>query len=81
MPLNDRKIIRIILEECDKMQARCPGYQDELREVITEVIAMERQHQVKSGNIQKKINDKFNATARFLATSRRSHAANEESGQ
>ena len=81
MPLNDRKIIQIILEECDKMQARCPGYRDELREVIAEVIAMERQHQVKSGNIQKKINDKFNATARFLATSRRKHSANGENGR
>lgn len=81
MPLNDRKIIRIILEECDKMQTRCPGYREELREVITEVIAMERQHQVKSGNIQKKINDKLHATARFLATSRRKPSANQESGQ
>ncbi len=74
MPLNDRKIISIILEECDKVDARCAGYEAELQEVITEVIALERQHRVRAGSIQKKINDKFNATARFLAEHRRATA-------
>ena len=70
MPLNDRKIIGIILEECELVETRCPGYTEELREIVADVITLERQHQVQHGNIQKKINEKLNATARFLADQR-----------
>jgi hypothetical protein len=70
MPLNDRKIISIILEECAELEERCDGYREELIDVISEILEYERGHRVSATNIQKKINDKFNATARFLATQR-----------
>jgi hypothetical protein len=70
MPLNERKIIGIILEECRSVTERCPGYQEELVEVITDIIAIERQHRVESTNVQQKINDKCNAAGRFLAEKR-----------
>ena len=67
MPLNDRKIITIILDECESIQERCDGYREELVETITEIIALERQHRVQGTNIQQKINDKCNAAGNFLA--------------
>ena len=70
MPLNDRKIISIILDECTGVEERCDGYREELIEVISEILEYERGHRVSATNIQKKINDKCNATARFLATQR-----------
>lgn len=70
MPLNDRKIISIILEECAGVDERCRGYRDELIEVISEILEYERSHRVSATNIQKKINDKCNAAARFLAEQR-----------
>ena len=70
MPLNDRKVIGIVLEECELVQSRCPGYREELRDVVADIITFERQHQVQHGNSQKKINEKLNATARFLADRR-----------
>ena len=66
MPLNDRKIISIILEQCGEMDERCKGYREEIIEVISEILEYERSHRVMATNIQKKINDKCNATARFL---------------
>lgn len=75
MPLNDRKIISIILEECREVEKRCEGYREEIIEVITEILEYERSHRVSATNIQKKINDKCNATARFLAK-QRNHNAN-----
>ena len=66
MPLNDKKIILIILEQCGEIDERCKGYREEIIEVITEILAYEREHQVSATSIQKKINDKCNATARFL---------------
>ncbi len=67
MPLNDRKIIEIILEECETIEERCAGYREELVNVIIDVITAERQHRVQGTNIQQKIDDKFNAAGRFLA--------------
>ena len=70
MPLNDRKIISILLEESEKVEDRCKGYRDEIINVITDVIVYERQHRVQGTNIQKKINDKCNAAGRYLVEQR-----------
>ena len=70
MPLNDRKIINIIFNECKSIEERCAGYKEELLEVITEIITAERQHRVQGTHIQKKITDKCNAAADFLAKNR-----------
>jgi len=73
MPLNDKKIIEIILLECNEIEERCDGYQDEIIEVISEILIYERKHRVSATrtSIQKKINDKCNATAQFLAKQRK----------
>lgn len=78
MPLNDRKIISIILEQCDGIEKRCEGYREEIIEVISEILEYERGHRVSATNIQKKINDKCSAAARFLAVQRGQDAGTEE---
>ena len=67
MPLNDRKIINIILSECKSLEERCDGYKEEIREAIVEIITAERQHRVQGTNIQQKINGKCQAAGDFLA--------------
>jgi hypothetical protein len=71
MPLNDKKIISIILKECGALNERCPGYREEIVEVIAEILRCERSHRVSLTNIQQKIADKCNAAADFLATQSR----------
>ncbi|WIM10721.1 MAG: hypothetical protein OJF58_001677 [Enhydrobacter sp.] len=78
MPLNDRKIISIILEECKGVEERCGGYREEIIDVISDIIEYERQHRVQGTNIQKKINDKCNAAARFLSENRGIDVSTEE---
>lgn len=78
MPLNDRKIISIILEQCREIEERCEGYREEIVSVISDIVEYERQHRVQGTNIQKKINDKCNAAARFLAEKRGIDVATEE---
>lgn len=73
MPLNDRKIISIILDQCARIEERCKGYREEIVDVISDILQYERGHRVSATNIQKKINDKCNAAARFLAE-QRSHS-------
>jgi len=70
MPLNDKKIISIILDECKKLDERCEGYREEMIEVVTEIISCERNHKVEAMNIQQKINDKCDTVAGFLTARR-----------
>ena len=70
MPLNERKIVNIILDECKTIEERCKGYKEELVAVIIDIITAERQHRVQGTNIQQQINDKCNATGHFLAERR-----------
>lgn len=70
MPLNHKKIISIILEQCADIEERCHGYREEIIAVISDIIEYERRHRVEATNIQKKINDKCNAAAHFLSKSR-----------
>lgn len=78
MPLNDSKIISIILGQCVEVEERCEGYREEIIQVISDILEYERGHRVSATNIQKKINDKFDATARFLATQRDQDTGTEE---
>jgi hypothetical protein len=70
MPLNEKKIISIILKQCQQVDQRCEGYREELLDTITDILEAERAHKVQGTNIQQKINDKCNSTGRFLAQRR-----------
>lgn len=70
MPLNEKKIINIILEECQSVENRCEGYREEIIDVVTDIISAERQHRIQGTNIQQKVNDKCNAAGRYLAEKR-----------
>ena len=78
MPLNEKKIISIILEESNKIEERCEGYREELIIVISEILEYERQHIISATNIQRKISDKFNATAQFLSNKRKQYSEKQE---
>lgn len=77
MPLNSKKTISIIMQQCTGIEERCPGYREEIVAVITDILSYERGHRVSATNIQKKINEKFNATAQFLAK-RHGHGSGKE---
>ena len=49
-------------------------------DVISDILEYERQHRVQNTNIQKKINDKCNAAARYLCDKRGQDIA-EDMGQ
>lgn len=70
MPLNEKKIVTIILDQCKKVPERCEGYHEELLDTISDIVQAERQHRVQGTNIQIRINDKCSAAGHFLATKR-----------
>ena len=69
MPLIQKKIVSIISEQCRSLESKCDGYRGEIFNTIADIIELERQHRIKAINIQQKINDKCDATGRFLADS------------
>lgn len=70
MPLQNRKIITILLEQCAEIEERCEGYKEEIVAVVTDILELERGHRASATTIQKNINDKCNAAARFLTEQR-----------
>ena len=70
MPLNEMKVLSILLDECKTIEERCQGYKEEIIEVVTDIITAERQHKVERTRIQQKINDRLHAAGNFLAEKR-----------
>ena len=66
MKHNREAIAMIIPEEVRKIEERCPKYQEELFHAIVDILDHERQHRIQGTNIQKQINEKINATGRYL---------------
>ncbi len=67
MPLIQKKVVSIISDQCKNLDERCRGYRGEIFNTVADILELERQHRIRSINIQQKINDKCDATGRFLA--------------
>jgi hypothetical protein len=79
MPLNDKKIISIILDQGKTVPERFDGYREEIVSVIADIITYERAHRVERTDIQKKIFEKCDAAARLLNEKRNGVSSEVES--
>ncbi len=70
MPLNDKKLVSIICEQCAEIEERRDGYKNKILKLISIVLALERDHLVSHTNIQQKINEECTETAQFLSEQR-----------
>ena len=71
MPANDQKIVSIMVSEIEATEERCAGYQDRLRDTVTDIIAFVREHKTSRTNVDQKVADKISATGRFLDDGRK----------
>lgn len=55
MPLNPGIILSIIREECQSIEERYNGYNEEFVDLLTKIIEAERRHLARPTDIQKKI--------------------------
>jgi hypothetical protein len=53
--MDSRKVIDIVLGEASKAEERYPGYRDDLKEVVAEIVSLERQHKFMTRNIKSDI--------------------------
>lgn len=67
MPINERKVLAILLEEVDKVPERCDGYGDQLKNAIAEIVTAEREHRTRRGQIQQWVDDICDDAGDWLA--------------
>lgn len=60
MAYNDHKIVKILLEQCDSLDERFPGYRRDMKHLAAEVLNLEREHAISRINITQKIADHVN---------------------
>jgi hypothetical protein len=65
MAHNDKKIISVLMEEMDNIPNRSIGYKMEMKELVSDVLLLEREHQISKIDIVKKIADKINASGKI----------------
>ena len=67
MPLDGQRVVRILLEECSNLSEQYPGYRKDVLDVVTDILALERQRAWQNISIQKKIVDKIEAAGNHFA--------------
>ena len=70
MAYNDRKIIQVLQGELDEVPDRCRDYRKELRELVGDVLLLEREHAISRTTVVKNIADQVNTVGMFLHESR-----------
>lgn len=66
MSYNDKKILNLILDELDQIEEQYDGYKDDLKEIIAEIVRLEREHSISRINIVQKISDQISKVAENL---------------
>mgnify|MGYP001372004640 CR=1 FL=1 len=70
MAYNDKKILKVIAREIERLPEKCPGYQEEMMLLLAEVLTYEHEHSIARMNIVQKISDQVNNVGQFLYNAR-----------
>lgn len=65
MAHNDQKIISVLMEGMENIPNRSKGYKKEIKELVGDVLLLEREHQISRIDVVKKIADKINAAGQI----------------
>lgn len=66
MPVNDQRVVQIILENVGQIENRYDGYLDDMRHLVANVMVLEMEHQIQKTNIKQLIAEKVALTASDL---------------
>ena len=74
MAYKDEKVVGILLEEAGKVEERCEGYHEELRDAVGDIMTAERQHKFVKMNITGKVGDIVGRVGTYLHKSGKTEA-------
>ncbi len=66
--MDSKRVVDIILEEALKVEERFPGYREEMKTLVAEIVSIERKHRFVHRNVRKDIADQINNLGNELAT-------------
>ena len=66
MAYKDERVISILMEQSDAIDERVPGYRDELKEAVADIIMLERQNKFARTNVAVKVADIVGRVGTFL---------------
>ena len=66
MAVDQRKLISVIKSAVDRVEGRYDRYHDDLFDYVAQIVMLEREHEKRATQIQKKISDKVDAVATLL---------------
>ena len=67
MPLNNRRVIQILLDEVDGIEEQCDGYRNMIRDAVVEIIDYEVENMINGTNIQQKVTGKCSTSGEWVA--------------
>ena len=67
MPLNNRRVIQILLDEVDGIEEQCDGYRNVIRDAVVEIIDYELDNMINGTNIQQKVTGTCSSTGEWVA--------------
>ncbi len=68
MAYKDEKVVGILLEQAGAIEERCPGYRDELKHAVADIVAEERLNRFMKTNIAVKVGDIVGRVGTYLHT-------------
>jgi len=66
MAYKDERVVDILLEQADAIEERVPGYREELREAVADIIMQERQNKFAKTNVAIKVADVVGRVGTYL---------------
>jgi hypothetical protein len=57
MSIERKALVEEILNQCTEIEERVPGYREELRETVIDIITAEAEHEKQRGEIVVKVSD------------------------
>jgi hypothetical protein len=68
MAVDQRKLIAVIKTSVGEVEARYDRYHEDLFDHVAQIVMLEREHERRATQIQKKVTDKVHALAKLIET-------------
>ena len=81
MSYNKKKMVKLILNECESIEERCEDYKQKILDAIVEILNAEREHQIQRTQIQQQVNSACYTAGDFLARHQDTDTPTEEATQ
>ena len=66
MAVDQRKLIAVIKSAVEEAEPRYDGYRDDLFDYVAQIVMLEREHEKRATQIQKKVTDKVDALGTLI---------------